>query len=314
MKRLSLFFIIVLALTTGLMVTVSAQTNQPTIPETPEVSWDGRRPLNVLILGMDRRPGATDSLNARTDVIMIARLDPVNERVGVLHIPRDTHLGSYEVEELVRVNTLLVRGERIEEGYGPQFAMETFELNFGMYLDGYIAFDFVGFIDFIDFIGGITLDVPFTISDPTYPDMNYGFDPFFIRAGVQSVDGRTALKYARTRHQDNDYVRGLRQMQVVDGVRVQMSEPETLQRVILNAPELLRILSGHVYTNLTPEQALFAGTTLIGFEDDDFHYGSLNEQYSFEYSGAGSNGIVRVPDRELLPQLLIETFGEDYWR
>lgn len=308
---LSIFVIILLSF--AFSVTTSAQT-EPDIAETPEVAWDGQRPLNVLILGMDRRPGATDSLNSRTDVIMLARLDPANERVGVLHIPRDMHVGSYELEQLVRVNTLLVRGERMQEGYGPQFAMETFELNFGMYIDAYIAFDFVGFIDFIDFIGGITLDVPYPINDPTYPDMNYGFDPFYINAGIQTVDGRTALKYARTRHQDNDYLRGLRQMQVVDGVRVKLAEPATLQQVVLNAPELLRILRGHVYTNLTPEQALHAALTVVEFNTENFAYGSLNEQYSFEYSGAGTDGIVRVPDRELLPQLLIETFGEEYWR
>ena len=47
--------------------------------------------------------------------------------------------------------------------------------------------------------------MPFDISDPTFPDMNYGFDPLYIPAGRQHFDGLTTLKYARTRHVDNDF-------------------------------------------------------------------------------------------------------------
>ena len=49
--------------------------------------------------------------------------------------------------------------------------------------------------------------------------MNYGYDPFYIRAGHQVLDGATALKYARTRHGDNDFQRAQRQQLVMYAVR-----------------------------------------------------------------------------------------------
>jgi len=45
--------------------------------------------------------------------------------------------------------------------------------------------------------------------------MNYGYDPFYITAGWQDMDGKTALKYARSRHSSDDIDRSRRQQQVL---------------------------------------------------------------------------------------------------
>ena len=39
---------------------------------------------------------------------------------------------------------------------------------------------------------------------------------------------------------------------------------------------------------------------------------SLNQDYSFDYIYSGLR--VRVPDREFIAELMVDTFGEDYWR
>jgi len=181
-----------------------------------------------------------------------------------------------------------------------------------MYIDAYVAFDFEAFIGFIDAIGGITLDVPYDIYDPTYPDMNYGIDPFFIEAGLQEVDGETALKYARTRHGDNDYARGQRQLQVVTSVFERVSDPTVLRELLISVPDLLQTLEGHVYTNIATDELIPLGVAMMRVERDAVTVGSINQQYSFNYTYR--NETVRVPDRERLPQLLTEIFGEDYWR
>jgi hypothetical protein len=51
---------------------------------------------------------------------------------------------------------------------------------------------------------------------------------------------------------------------------------------------------------------------MVQLDSDDITTGSLNEQFSFPYNYRGER--VRVPDREVLSQLLVDTFGEDYWR
>jgi len=289
----------------------AAAQQQPALP-TELAVWDGQSRFNILVLGMDRRPGANDNLNARTDAVLLVSFDPLSESIGVLHIPRDMHLALLENGELVRINTLMVRGERQLTNFGPFFAMDTVQANFGMFIDAYIAFDFIAFQDFIDLIGGVTVDVPVPIRDDRFPDMNFGFDPFFIPRGVQQLDGDLALKYARTRHADNDYLRGERQLQVLMSVRDQLSDPKVVQSLVQNARQLVQSFDGHFYTNIPTEQMVFLGLSMMLVQPENIRTAVLNEDYSFAYGT--SEGIVRIPDRELLPQLLTDVFGEDYWR
>lgn len=308
MRKLLLCLLLLISVTR--VVPALAQEN--TVYEGYRAQWDGQSRINILVMGMDRRPGAQNNLNARTDVMMIVSFDPEDQRIGLLSIPRDMHMAVIgQRQDLMRINTLMVEGESIQEGYGPYFTMETLQLNFGMYIDAYIAFDFVAFIDFIDAIGGITVNVPSTINDPAFPDMNYGFAPLYIPAGVRQMDGALALAYARTRHNDNDYLRNQRQALVVLGVREKLAQPETTQNLLANLPRLVLSLNGHFYSNMQPEQLAYLGLQMLSLREDDITTASLNEQFSFNYFYAGET--VRVPDRELLSQLLIDTFGEDYW-
>lgn len=288
-----------------------AQVDACTRMERPQ--WNGQSRFNILVMGMDRRPGARDNLNARTDVMMLVSYDPQNARIGILSIPRDMHFAVLGMsEELLRVNTLMVEGELIQENCGPYFAMETFQLNLGMYIDAYLAFDFEAFIAFVDAIGGITVDVPAAVDDPIFPDMNYGTRHLIINAGEQEMDGRLALDYSRTRHGDNDYLRGQRQLLVLEGVRARLGEAGVVQDFVANLPDLLTELDGHFYSNLPVEQLSYLGLQMMTLDSENIITGALNEEYSYNYYYKGER--VRVPDRDLLITLLTEVFGEEYWR
>jgi polyisoprenyl-teichoic acid--peptidoglycan teichoic acid transferase len=298
-------------LTLLLISPVAAQADACTRMERP--AWNGQSRFNILIMGMDRRPGARDNLNTRTDVMMLVSYDPANRQIGILSIPRDMHFAVMGMDEdLMRVNTLMVEGEILQEGCGPFFAMETFQLNFGMYIDAYLAFDFEAFIAFVDAIGGITVDVPAAINDPEFPDMNYGTRHLIIHAGEQHMDGRTALDYSRTRHGDNDYLRGQRQLLVIEGVRNRLGETGVVQEFVENLPVLLSELDGHFYSNLPVEQLSYLGLQMVVLDSENIITGALNEEYSYNYYYNGER--VRVPDRELLATLLTEVFGDEYWR
>ena len=310
MRKFVLLCIFVLV---GFIQVMPAAAQVDACSRTERAAWDGESRFNILVMGMDRRPGARDNLNARTDAIMLVSYDPQNNRLGILDIPRDMHFAVLNMrEELLRVNTLMVEGEDLQEGCGPFFAMETFQLNLGLYVDAYIAFDFVAFIDFVDSIGGVTIDVPALINDPEYPDMNYGIDSLFIPAGEQEMDGATALAYARTRHGDNDYVRGERQLDVVLAIREQLGNAGIVQTLVENLPDLVESLDGHFYSNLPAEQLSFLGLSMMTLDMENVTTSSLNLEYSFDYVYRGNR--IRVPDREYIAELLVDTFGEDYWR
>ena len=273
--------------------------------------WDGSTRFTVLVLGIDRRPSERiEQLNFRSDTVMLISIDPTTKQIGILSIPRDMHFALTGTDELVRVNSLLVRGENRQAGYGPVLALETLQNNLGMYIDGYLVFDFQVFTTLIDAIGGIDIELTYNISDPTYPDMNDGFDPFFLNSGQHHLDGETALKFSRTRHGDNDYLRGQRQLQVVAAIREQLSDPLVFQELIGQASTLVDEFEGNVFSNLTAEQMMFLGITALSIPADSIQTGALNEAYSYPYGT--TSGTVRVPDREKLVELLSMVFGANY--
>jgi polyisoprenyl-teichoic acid--peptidoglycan teichoic acid transferase len=279
------------------------------IYELPPAAWDGTRPFTLLLMGVDRRPDDYDLTylnDVRADSMLIIRYDPVEKRVGVLSIARDLFFARPDNGELVRVNTLLVLGEAMQTGYGPRFAIDTIQANLGIYIDAYAAFDFEAFIDIVDAIGGVDVDVPYNIYDNEFPDMNYRYDPLYLRAGMQHLDGYDALRYSRTRHQDSDYQRGDRQMQVLTAIRQSLTKPEVTGNLLAQAPALVASLEGHLHTNISLELAITLGGQMLLLEDEAFVMGALDETNTYAYNG------MRIPDRNQLVDVLTKVFGPNY--
>lgn len=307
--RYRLFF----ALTCWLIVAVLAPVaHAQTLPTpTPPPAWNGTSRYTVLVLGLDRRPNERSSLLVRTDVMLIASYDPTTRQLGVFHIPRDLHLPLPDVGEMVRVNTILQLGENRQEGYGAYYVMQTLQYNFGIPIHAYVMFDFTAFTRIVDAVGGVTVDVPYAINDPDYPDMNYGYEPFFIRAGTQRLDGRTALKYVRTRHDDSDYARGRRQIQVLTALRDRLKDPAVINNLLLKVPQLARDLERSIYTNVPLDQWVFIGLLMLE-ANVEVVGGGIDDTSSYIYTL--TNGTrVRVPNLLLMPDVLKDVFGE-YWR
>lgn len=311
-------FLIVLAIIVQVQPTMqplSAQAGTPAAPDPVITRWDGQSRFTVMVAGLDRRPGERETLNVRTDALMLVHFDPAGQRVGILHIPRDLFFAlpttvSGETLPLVRVNTLLLRGEGMQAGSGPYYMLDTLQYNFGLYLDAYILFDFEAFTTIVDAIGGIDITTTYDIYDPTYPDMNYGYDPFYLPAGTHHLNGAETLKFARTRHGDNDYVRGVRQLQVVRAIGERATSPEVLPQLLIQAPDLLDVLQNRLYTDLT----IADGINLMAFASDlppeNLVTGSLNQAYITHTVNEGES--VAIPDRTKLVELLTTVFGEGY--
>ncbi|MCS6836333.1 MAG: LCP family protein [Anaerolineae bacterium] len=274
------------------------------------IGWDGMSRFNILVLGVDNRPTERTSLSARTDTILLGSYNPQTGEVGVLSIPRDMHVASFD-GILQRVNTLLILGERMQKGGGPRYAMDVIGYNLGMTIDAYLLFDFYAFQRLIDALGGVWIDVPYTINDPLFPDMNYGYDPLYLRRGLQLLNGYNALRFARTRHGDNDYVRGQRQLMVLMAVYRQLKDINNLQAFLNQAPRLVLELNGHVYSDLSPQEIVSLGLSMLAQDESRVRVGALNEQYSYFTVSGGSQ--VRVPNPDKLPELLYSVFGDRYW-
>ncbi|MFN2111439.1 MAG: LCP family protein, partial [Anaerolineae bacterium] len=229
-------------------------TIKQTVEESPNVErvegetlpvWTGTDRITVLVLGIDERAQEEDFW--RTDTMILATLDPVTMKAGVLSIPRDlwVHIPGYTEE---RINTAHFLGDAYDHpGGGPALAVETVEYNLGVEIDYYVRINFQAFIEFVDRIGGIDIDVPETIHDTAYPTADYGVEVFHVDAGPHHFYGEEALKYARTRHTNGgDFDRARRQQQVIKAIFERVTEANMLPQLAAQAPEMLQILEKSV--------------------------------------------------------------------
>lgn len=197
--------------------------------------------VNIVVLGTDGR--ANEGFLSRTDSMMLIGVKPSQLRLSLLSIPRDLFI---EVPGFgsQRINTINLLAEQQKRGTGPNLVMETISQDFGVRLNRYVRVDFNGFVQLVDSVGGITIDVEHTIIDDQYPTENGGVEYVKFDMGVQQMDGKRALIYARTRHADDDYHRATRQQQVISALLAKLVNP-------LRWPSALAVLRSSVDTNLT---------------------------------------------------------------
>jgi polyisoprenyl-teichoic acid--peptidoglycan teichoic acid transferase len=232
-------------------------TDAPAVPADaapPDAAAAASPRVTVVLMGVDNRP---DEPVARTDTIIILSLNPKTHTAGMLSVPRDLMVHSSALNRDVKINTVHVLGEINKfPGGGPSLLRETLAELLGYPVNYYVRINFDGFRQIIDLLGGIDVDVPKDIRDDTFPDANYGYDPLFIPAGRQHMDGALALKYARTRHADDDYGRERRQQQVILAVKDKVMQPGELPALLPRLPALMLALAKVVQTDIPMDQAI----------------------------------------------------------
>jgi LCP family protein required for cell wall assembly len=272
-------------------------------------AWDGQSRLTILLMGIDRRPGET-GLSFRTDTMLLLSLDPRTGEIGMLSIPRDLLVTVPGYGER-RVNEPMVIGELREVGYGPRLAMETVQYNLGIRVNHYVVVDFAAFVAIVDALGGIEIEIDYTINDPLYPSMNYGYDPFFLRAGTHILDGQTALKFARTRHGDSDINRAERQQQVLMAIRDKASSPEMIPALLANASQIWSAINANFFTDLSVEQLIQLGLFIKDIPFSSIQRGVIDYSYVSSYTTAAGASVL-LPNRARLGQLMAQVFGVNY--
>jgi len=262
-------------------------------------------PVNILLLGSDRRPDESEP--SRTDAVIIARLDPERHRVALLSLPRDLIV---EVPGYgrTRINAANVWGETYgARGGGVGLARKTVEHLLGIPIDYVVFIDFQGFIGAIDAVGGVTVDVPTELYDPQFPTMDYGYTVAHFLPGRQQMDGATALMYSRIRHSDSDFARMRRQQQVLAGVLASLRDQnmfESLRRV----DEVTAALRDYVRTDIPEERMLGLAWALRDITPDQIeHYVLDEDMITF---GVGSDRWAEVPVPGAIDKLVTKLIGQ----
>lgn len=207
---------------------------------------DGR--INILLIGVGGKnhPGGT-----LADTIMVASIDPQNKKVAFLSIPRDLYV-PISGDGSGKINSAHSYGESNVQktGGGPTVLKKTVSTLLDLPIHYYIRADFDALTKLVDTLGGVTVDVEKAISDPFYPAANMvDYAPFYLKAGIQTLDGKTALKFARSRETTTDFDRAGRQQQLIEAIK-----NKSLSAGVLANPkkitDILNIIGDHVSTDL----------------------------------------------------------------
>ena len=154
-------------------------------------------PRNILIIGTDNadRLDPTDPVRSKrgrggrlADVIMVARLEPRENRASLLSIPRDTWLPIAPFGDKGKINSAIA-GSR-----GSENLIDTIKRDFGISIDNYVEVDFQGFRQLVAALDGIPVYLTVPVRDTEHTGLN------LTETGCIVLDPVQALAYARSRH------------------------------------------------------------------------------------------------------------------
>ncbi len=210
-----------------------------------QLATEGDARINILLLGVDSAAGLTDS-------IQIASVDPVNHSVAMLSVPRDLYVTNAAKKRKTRINEIYRDSSKTctkktttcdpSVDYGAKALEDLLSDILGAKISYFAKVDFDGLKKLVDSVGGIQIYVEKALSDPAFPNRSYsGYDPFYIAAGLQKMNGELALKYARCRGGTcgGDFGRAKRQQQVVMAIR----EKATSLNIITNPQKLTSMIN-----------------------------------------------------------------------
>ncbi|MDM5196227.1 LytR family transcriptional regulator [Bacillus hominis] len=188
-------------------------------------------PVSILLLGADER----GEDKGRSDSLMVITLNPKNNSMKTLSIPRDTYT------EIVGKG----KSDKINHAYafgGVDMSVATVEKFLGVPINYYIEVNMEGFKDIVDAVGGVDVN----------NDLEFSLEGKDFQKGNIHLTGDQALAYTRMRKEDprGDFGRQMRQRQVMQAVIKKGANLSSLA----NYGDVLTAIQKNVKTNLTQDQ------------------------------------------------------------
>jgi len=268
------------------------------------IPWDGANRVTMLVMGLDYRDWEGEG-PSRTDTMMLLTMDPVSRTAGILSIPRDLWV-NIPGFDYGKINTAYYLGELYDlEGSGPGLGVRTVEELLGVDINYYAQVDFSAFENFISEIGGIEVDVPYEITvDPVGPHNTVTLQP-----GVQTLDGPTALAYARNRETFGaDFDRADRQQQVVMAMFDQITSLGTLPKLIANSPSIYNNLRNGIHTNLNLKEIISLAWTVSQMPRENIKRGLIGpNEVTMSMSPDGMD--ILLPDMDAVRTVRDQVFA-----
>ncbi len=275
-----------------------------------------RSRITILLTGVDSTADRSHSL---TDTMIVVSIDPETNRLSMVSFPRD--IAEFPLWDgrtfRGKINSLMTYARNHPDEFpdGPLPSLVR-ELSFllGIPIHYYAAVDIDGFRRLIDVVGGITIDNPRRIADARYNWLDGSKPGFFLPAGEQTLDGRTALAFVRSRFGvgDNDFTRAARQQLLLVAVRQKLTDPRYLPQL----PAILDVASDTIRTNFPAERIGEMVQLARAIDDEQTKRYVLGPPYSIHPPTNTTGGIYILRlQMERIAALSVELYGEDsaYW-
>lgn len=222
--------------------------------ELASLKKEGDARVNILLLGVGDPQHAGAGLS---DTMLVASIDTKLKTVAMIGIPRDLYV-PIPGHGFDKINAAHVYG-------GPELSKTVVSQALDVPIHYYARLDFTGFKKIVTTMGGVKIDVANNLFDSEYP---CDYDErlacgFSIKAGLQTMNGDTALKYVRCRKGNcgNDFGRSSRQQQVLVGLREKASGLSTLTNPALLG-SLIDTVGNHARTDISVDEMQTLGQIL----------------------------------------------------
>ncbi len=174
-------------------------------------------PFVVYLCGNDQTGTVTET--GRSDVNICAVVNPKTGQILLVSTPRDAYVELKDAAGTVPAGSM----DKLTHAsnFGVDSAIKTLNNLYQIDISHYIRVNFTGFESIVDAIGGITIDSPYSFTS---------VDGFYYPQGVQDMNGKQALNYARERKAftDGDLQRNKNQTQVLQAILNKVLSPSIL--------------------------------------------------------------------------------------
>ena len=231
-----------------------------------------RNVVNIALFGADNSVGVESTNEERSDVMKIVSLDFDNKKIKITSLERDV--------------VVYIPGDYQEYGHfnwaywfgGPELAVKTINYNLDLDITQYVTLNFRAVTELIDMIGGV--DISLTRAEATY--FVDGHIDHNAVPGVNHMDGKVALSYARLREIDSNFNRMERQNNVIRAVIGKLKTKSVTELM-----DLVKAMMPYITTNLSTSDIKDYMVSLLSFD-------LMNMETYTEPSGK-YNDIARCP-------------------
>lgn len=228
--------------TTDNMYTPVAKTSKSNNGRNLDKLLSEKKPINILLLGIDTGAYGRHWKNSRTDTMMMMSINPKKKTTRITSVPRDMKvtLPDYKNVSPIKINSAYTLG-------GVEETIKTLDKYYSVPIDGYILINMGGLEKAINQVGGVTVTSPLTFSNKGY---------HFVEGKTYHMMGKEALAFAQLRHGDpnQDYGRQERDRRIIVGLLQKSVSVKTL----LNK-DFLDSISKQMQTDLTMNQMYHIG-------------------------------------------------------